>query len=90
MHTKTQNSEDGHNTMKTDYRGHEIIWCADCGYFNAYKHVHLISDTFDGCKQLIDMSEGKLAHISKNDAEPTVAFIRSNDEVEESQHTTTE
>ena len=89
MHTKTKN-RDGHKTMTTDYRGREIIWCADCGYFNAYKNVHLISDTFDGCKQLIDMSEGKLAHISKNNDGPTIAFVNSTDDSNESEHTTTE
>jgi hypothetical protein len=73
---------DGHNTTTSNYRGQEIIWCADCGYFNAYKHVHLISDTFDGCKRLIDMSEGKLAHISHSSAEPTVAFVNSTDTTE--------
>ena len=90
MHKKTQSNEDGHNTMTTEYRGHEITWCADCGYFNAYEHIHLISDTFDGCKQLIDMSEGKFAHISKNNAEPQIGFVHPSDEADESENTTTE
>lgn len=36
------------------------------------------------------MSEGKIAHISKNNDVPTVAFINSTDDGGESEHSTTE
>jgi hypothetical protein len=87
MTRKTKHNEDGHNTTTTNYRGNEIIWCADCGYFNTYKSIHIISDTFDGCKQLIDMSEGKLAHISNNEDETICGFIRPKDKADESEPT---
>lgn len=68
---KQQNDkqQNEHNQPSQLYKGVEIIACQDCGYFQAYEVVPLVSDTLTGCKELIDrfvFGDGKIGHISQN------------------------